>query len=181
MHHDSVWEQLELKSASILGKWLQLILDTYPADTAQFLQHEKDRFVNPVGCIISQEIKTIYGELIHEMNLGTLTASLDGIIRIRSVQEFSPSLAIGFIFLLKQAAREELASDIAGNRISEELLDFESRIDRLALLAFDIYMECREKVCEIRVNEVAAQREMALRILARTNATGATGEMDEAA
>ena len=40
------------------------------------------------------------------------------------------------------------------------------------MLAFDIYTKCREKVYEIRVNEVAAQREMALRILARTNATG---------
>ncbi|MFC1980757.1 RsbRD N-terminal domain-containing protein [Chloroflexota bacterium] len=173
MYHDPVWEQLELKSASIMGKWSQLILGTYPADTVNFLQHERDRFINPVGCIISQETKTIYDELLHGMNLEKLTTSLNEIIRVRSVQDFSPSQAIGFIFLLKQAAREELASEVAGNRISEELLDFESRIDRLALLAFDIYMECREKVYEVRVNEVAAQREMALRILARTN------EMDE--
>jgi hypothetical protein len=176
MYRDSVWEQLEVKSTSILGKWFQLILDTYPADTANFLQHERDRFINPVGCIISQEIKAIYDELLHGMNLEKLTTSLNEIIRIRSVQDFSPSQAVGAIFLLKQAVREELAGEIAGKRFCAELLDFESRIDRLALLAFDIYMKCREKVYEIRVNEVVAQREMALRILARTNATGEIGE-----
>ena len=176
MYRDSVWEQLELKSASILRKWSQLILDTYPADTANFLKHERDRFINPVGCVISQEIKTIYDELLHGVKLEKLTASLDEIIRIRSVQDFSPSQATGFIFMLKQAVREELASEIAGNPTSKGLLDFESRIDGLALLAFDIYTKCREKVCEIRVNEVTAQREVALRILARTNATGEIGE-----
>ena len=176
MYRDSVWEQLEVKSASILGKWSQLILDTYPADTANFLQHERDRFINPVGCVISQETKTIYDELLHGRNLEKLTASLNEIIRVRSVQDFSPSQAIGFIFLLKQAAREELASEITGNPTSEGLLDFESRIDGLALLAFDIYTKCREKVYEIMVNEVKAQREMALRMLARTNATYEIGE-----
>jgi hypothetical protein len=176
MHRDSVWEQLEVKSASILGKWSQLILDTYPPDTAKFLQQEKDRFINPVGCIISQEIKTIYDELLHGMNPEKLTASLDEIIRIRTVQDFSPSRAIGFIFLLKQAVRETLGSEVAGNRFCTELLNFESRVDRLALLSFDIYMKCREKVCEIRVNEVAAQRDMAMAILSRASQMDDTDE-----
>ncbi|MFC1929303.1 RsbRD N-terminal domain-containing protein [Chloroflexota bacterium] len=165
-----------MKSTLILGKWSQLIFETYPADIARFPQNEGDRFVNPVGYVISQETRAIYDELLYGMNLERLTGSLNEIIRIRSVQDFSPSQAVGAIFLLKQAVREELAGEIAGNRFCAELLNFESRIDRLALLAFDIYMKCREKVYEIRVNEVTAQREMALRILARTNATGEIGE-----
>lgn len=176
MYCDSFWKHLELKSVPILSKWYQLILDTYPADTAGFLQHEGDRFLNPVGCIISQETKTIFDELVHGMDLEKLRASLDQIIRIRSVQDFSPSEATCFIFMLKQAVREELGSEIAKNPVSLELVDFESRIDKLALLAFDIYMLCREKVFEIRVNEVASQKEMALRILARTNGSGEVGK-----
>ena len=171
---ESILFCFSLKSVSILEKWSQLVLDTYPADTANFLQHERDRFINPVGCIISQEIKTIYDELLHGMDLEKLTASLNEIIKVRSVQDFSPSQATGFIFLLKQAVREELASEIAGNPTPEELLDFESRIDGLALLAFDIYTNCREKIYKIRVNEVTGQKEMALRMLARVNT------MDEA-
>ena len=159
-----------------MGKWAQLIFETYPADIARFPQSEGDRFDNPVGYAISQGTRAIYDELLHGMNLERLTGSLNEVIRIRSVQDFSPSQAVGAIFLLKQAVREELAGEITENRFCAELLDFESRIDRLALLAFDIYMKCREKVYEIRVNEVTAQREMALRILARTNATGEIGE-----
>jgi len=34
------------------------------------------------------------------------------------------------------------------------LIDLESRIDGLALLSLDIYMKHREKLYEIRVNEV---------------------------
>jgi hypothetical protein len=176
MHGDSVWEHLETRGALVLEKWCRLVLDTYPADASSFFQREGDRFVNPVGYVISQEIKTIYDELLHGMNLDKLASSLDEIIRIRAVQGFSPSQAAGFIFLLKQAAREELSGVIAGKPLSRELLDFESRIDRLALLAFDIYMKCREEISEIRVNEMTAQRNMALEILARANTTGETGE-----
>ena len=174
MQGDSIREHLEVKSTSILKKWSELILETYPADTARFLKDERDRFVNPVGYVISHEIKTIYDELLHGMDPQRLTGSLNEIIRIRSVQDFSPSQAVGAVFLLKLAVREELNGEIAGERGWGELLDFESRVDKLALLAFDIYMQCREKVSQIRVNEVASQRDMALRILAR--AGGADGE-----
>ena len=172
MNRDSILEQLEAKKSAILEKWSQLIIDTYPADTAEFLRRETDRFANPVGCTIEQGIKTIYDELLCDMNVEKLSTSLDDIIRIRSVQDFTPSQAIGFFFLLKQAARDELTNEIEENPASEELLKFESRIDELALLAFDIYTKCREQIYKIRVNEVTGQKEMALRVLARINTAG---------
>jgi hypothetical protein len=89
--------------------------------------------------------------------------------RIRSIQDFPPSQAIGFIFLLKRAIQEVLKSGIQEKPVLEEWLEFQSRIDQLTLLAFDIYMECREKICEIRVNEAKAKREMAFRLLERMN------------
>lgn len=154
-----------------MERWFQLILETYPADTSRFLKQEKDRFINPVGYTISQEIEALYDELLQEMNPDKLAACLDNIIRIRAVQDFPPSQTIAFIFLLKKAIREELASEIAENRVLEELLKFESKIDQLVLLALDIYMKCREKVFEIRVNEAKAERERVLKLLDRTNLT----------
>ena len=162
---------LPQKRAAILERWFQLVLGTYPADTSGFLKQEKDRFINPVGYAISQEIEALYDELLQEMNSDKLAACLDNIIRIRAVQDFSPSQTIAFIFLLKKAIREELASEITENRVFEELLKFESRIDKLVLLAFDIYMKCREKVFEIRVNEAKAERERVFKLLERTNLT----------
>lgn len=160
---------LSQKRTTILERWFQLIVETHPAITSRFLKQEKDRFVNPVGYTIRQEIETLYDELLQGMDFGKLCASLDNIIRIRSVQDFSPSQAIVFVFLLKKAIREELASEIREKQLFEELLRFESRIDELALLAFDIYMKCREKVYEIRVNEVKAERERVFKLLERTN------------
>lgn len=154
-----------------MERWFQLILGTYPADTSRFLKQEKDRFANPVGYTISREIEMLYDELLQEMNPDKVAACLDNIIRIRVVQDFSPSQTIAFIFLLKKAIREELASEIAENRVLEELLKFESKIDKLVLLAFDIYMKCREKVFEIRVSEVKAERERVLKLLERANLT----------
>ncbi len=162
---------LPQKRAAILERWFQLVLGTYPADTSRFLKQEKDRFINPVGYAISQEIEALYDELLQGMNSDKLADCLDNIIRIRAVQDFSPSQTIAFIFLLKKAIREELASEITENRVFEELLKFESRIDKLVLLAFDIYMKCREKVFEIRVNEVKAERERVFKLLERTNLT----------
>ena len=162
---------LPQKRAAILERWFQLILETYPADTSRFLKQQKDRFINPVGYTISQEIEALYDELLQEMNSDKLAACLDNIIRIRAVQDFPPSQTIAFIFLLKKAIREELASEIAENRVLEELSKFESKIDKLVLLALDIYMKCREKVFEIRVNEAKAERERVLKLLDRTNLT----------
>ena len=160
---------LSQKRAPILDRWLQLILETYHADTSQFLKQEKDRFVNPVGYTISQEIEILYDELLHGMDFGKLSTSLANIIRIRSVQDFYPSQAIAFVLLLKKAIREELEKEIRENQLFEELLRFESRVDELALLAFDIYTKCRDKVYEIRVNEIKAEREGAFKLLERAN------------
>lgn len=155
--------------ATILNRWLDLIMETYPADTLKFIKREKDRFANPVGYTVSQEIKVLYEELLHDMDADRLKVSLDSIIRIRSVQDFPPSQALSFVFLLKKAIKEELASELGKKLTYKELALFEARIDKLALLALDIYVKCREKIHEIRINEVKAEGERAFKLLEITN------------
>ncbi|MFH1293539.1 MAG: RsbRD N-terminal domain-containing protein, partial [Pseudomonadota bacterium] len=93
---------------------------------------------------------------------------LENIIRIRSIQDFKPSQAIGFVLQLKKLVREMLESKAPINGLSGELQAFENRIDDIALLAFDIYSQCRQKIYEIRVNEVKNQLG---RLLKRANLT----------
>lgn len=164
-----VLKYLSQKKVAILERWFQLILETYPADTSRFLKQEKDRFLNPVGYTISQEIEALYEGLLQEINPDKVITCLDNIIRIRAIQDFPPSQAIAFIFLLKKAIREKLASELRENQLFEQLLKIESRIDELTLLAFDVYMRCREKVYEIRVKEAKAERERVLKLLGRAN------------
>lgn len=142
------------EKTTILGRWLDLILESYPVDTRDFLKREKDRFDNPVAYQFSQGMEGIYEALLHGMDRDKVSTFLDRIISIRAIQDFSPSGAIAFIFLLKKVIREKLGREVWENGISEELIELESRIDGLALLSFDVYMKRRERLYEIRVNEV---------------------------
>ena len=148
---------LAQKKAPIVRRWLDLTFETYHADAQRFLRKQKDRFANPVGTTISKEIENLYDELIEGLEPERVSPLLDRIIRIRAVQDFSPSLALAFVFLLKKAIKEEIQEEILEDPLSEDLSIMESRIDDLALLAFDIYMNCREKLYDIRANEAKNQ------------------------
>jgi hypothetical protein len=142
------------KKTAILEQWYHLIVESYPADTQSFLRRQKDRFDNPVAYEFRQGIEGIYEALVHGMDRDSIYSFLDRIISIRAIQEFPPSAATAFIFLLKKAIRNTLEKEILEDGISHELIERESRIDGLALLCFDIYMKRREKIYEIKVNEI---------------------------
>jgi hypothetical protein len=158
---------LSQNEAAILKKWFNLILETYPADTATLMRKDKDQFTNPVGSTLSREIEVLFKKLCEGSQNEKWQASLDSILKIRSVQDFSPSQAVGFVFLLKRAIGETLKNDICRESVMDEWLKFQSRIDELALQAFDAYMECREKICEIRINQARTEKEMAFRMMER--------------
>jgi len=158
---------LSQNQKTILKKWFDLILETYPADTADLMRKDKNQFTNPVGFTISREIEVILKGLLEGMNSEGFSGPLNSIIKIRSVQDLSPSQAVGFIFLLKKAIGETVKGEIRKETIREEWLRFQTKIDQLALLAFDIYMDCREKICEIRVKKAQGEREMAFKMMQR--------------
>ena len=90
----------------IVNDWFNLLVETYPADAAQFMKRENDPFSNPVGSSARSGLEAIFNELAEGMNPQPLTDFLDPIIRIRAIQNFTPSQATGFIFLLKKAIQK---------------------------------------------------------------------------
>ncbi|MBN2125723.1 MAG: RsbRD N-terminal domain-containing protein [Deltaproteobacteria bacterium] len=142
------------KRNAIQKRWLKLVLETYPADAHRFLKAQKDRFANPVGFTISEQIENLFGGLLQGADNEGLFSALDRIIRIRAVQDFSPSRAVAFVFGLKRIILEECEKELRGMDSTEELARFQDRIDEVGLLAFDVYMKCREHLFGIRVNEV---------------------------
>jgi hypothetical protein len=157
------------KKSEIIEKWLHSIFDEYSTDTSRFLKQEKDRFSNPVGYIIRQEAETIFEKLIQGVDPKSLSASLDSIIRIRAVQEFTPSQAVCFLLRLKQVVQDEVTDEIGNSQLNREILDFYERTDSLLLLAFDIYMECRQQIINLQMREVKDQRERAYALLEKAN------------
>jgi hypothetical protein len=148
---------LERNREAILEKWFEAIVNTYPKQTSDILAKQKDRFRNPIGHAIESSIGPTYDQIIAEMDDGQLRSALDSVVRIRSIQEFAPSEALAFVFQLKSVIRDVLGDQTREFERSGGLADLDARIDRVALLAFDKYMECREQLFEIRAREIRSQ------------------------
>ena len=139
---------------TIVKRWTRQVFDTYPPDTSSFLGSKKDRFANPVGYTISTEVSNLFDQLIGEMDREKILVSIDNILKIRAVQDFSPGQAVEFCFALKGVVRSLLMQSSPDKDVLTDLLEFESRVDSLALLAFETYMSCREQIHQIRTNEI---------------------------
>ena len=145
---------LQENREAILRRWFELIIGTYPRVTSEFLAKQKDPFRNPVGHTILRSIGAIYDQVVSAMDTEELLQALDGIIRIRSLQDFTPSETVGFVFELKTALSDAMGAQLREPKLSHLLADLESRIDRVALLAFEKYTECREQLNQLRRNEL---------------------------
>jgi hypothetical protein len=142
------------KKLPILTQWFEEVLSTYPADSQNFIREKGNRFANPVGATIVESLEGLYGELLRGWEEEKVLPFLDPIIRMRAVQQLSPSQAISFIPALKKIVSLELDKEIKRNHLVEELHEFAAEVDRLTLLSFDMYMSCREKVHEIKIQEL---------------------------
>jgi hypothetical protein len=145
-------EVLQVRRSAIVGKWFERLLGTYPESTRKIFLREKDPFQNPVGHNLKEGLSNLYDGLVQSVDMASLAPVLDAIVRIRAVQDFSAGQALAFPFLLKQIIRKEFAADI--QQYSTDILALEARIDELALLAFDLFVKCREQVHELKVNEI---------------------------
>ncbi len=145
---------LKQKQADIVKKWFESVVDTYPPDTAKFLKKQKDMFLNPVGNTTLESLEGLFDELLKGMDHEAMMSFIDPLIRIRAIQPiFSSSQAVAFVFLLKKVIRKSLKKELSQDRFLSELLLFESKVDNLSLIAFDKYMECREKIYQLRATE----------------------------
>jgi hypothetical protein len=150
---DGLEKILVQKQSVIAKKWFESTAQTYASDTAEFLKSNKDQFANPVGGTMLNGLKGLLDQLIHRMDPATITSHLDPIIRIRAAQNFTPAQATAFVLSLKKVLRQNLTKELRDSRMAAEFIAFESKIDQLCLMAFDIYMQCREKIFQISANE----------------------------
>jgi len=128
-------------------RWLAATLRTYHRQTAEFLVRERDQFRNPIGHSLKVGLSVLLDELVGQMRTAIFTPALEEIIRIRAVQDFTPSQAVGFLFLLKEILRRELIGP------ADQLRAFEDRVDEMARIGFDLFVECREKIYAVRADE----------------------------
>ncbi|HDR16361.1 MAG TPA: hypothetical protein ENN79_12940 [Desulfobacteraceae bacterium] len=152
----------EQHRAEILDKWHALLIESYPKETGRFLRREKDAFANPVGARFITSLEKVLRGFIDGGSPESWKDSLDEILRVRAVQDFSPAEALRFIIDLKDVLHMTAAK--SGEDTSpEDIRVFDKRVDRMLLTAFDVYSKCRQDLYEIRVKEISRQVERLLR------------------
>ena len=156
---------LRSKKKGILERWFAVMTGGYAEGASEFLRKDHDPFSNPVGFTIRRDIEVLFDELVAPGDSDRRAAALDSIMRINAVQEFSPSQATGFVVLLKQVIREVLHDEMRAPGGLPEWMEFEPKIDALMLEAFDMYVRLREQIYDLRVKEIARDRERVLRVL----------------
>jgi hypothetical protein len=161
------------KRKKLLERWTEEVLDAYPSESGPFLKGERDRFRNPVGHTIAAGLERIYDGLIEDGNRAGAEQAIEDIIRMRTVQQFSPSEAVGFMLPLKELVREAIRSTAsetssrAGTELLGDFADLEMILDRLTLYAVDCYAGCREAVFQASVNEARAGGMMGAAVMRR--------------
>lgn len=142
---------LNKKEPQILSRWQAAALSPYENALHLSGQKPKGRFADPISYLMMNNTREIWKWLIKAENDPDIVKPLEEICRMKAVQEPRPSKALSFIFDLKQIIREELEHEHGD--WESGLRDIDRRIDETALLAFDIYSECRARIYEIKVNE----------------------------
>jgi hypothetical protein len=146
---------LAQRRPALCGRWLDAVLGEYGPVTAARWRTERDPFANPIGHALSTGLPELVAAVASERGPDDRALSaLQEIVRIRSVQDLSPSRAVGFVYLLRRAVREELAAELSGGAHAADLEALDAQIEQLALLAFDAYVALREEMFRLRQEEL---------------------------
>ncbi|NOX26436.1 MAG: hypothetical protein GXP59_10075 [Deltaproteobacteria bacterium] len=144
-------EALAENRVIIAEKWLDSILTSYHEDGARFFKKQKDRFANPLGYNARMGAERTV-ERLAAGEVSDLPPELVQFIKLRAVQTFKPSEAIGFMYELKQISAKVCGMDLMAANFSEWQA-IEADIDKLALQAFDLFMADRELIYKIKLEE----------------------------
>jgi hypothetical protein len=153
----------------ILEKWIDLTFQTYSSEMVRFLKREKNQFSNPVRNTIITSLQKVYDGILNNMNLELCLQGLEEIIKLRAIQDFSPSEALSFMFKLKNIVRDEFLKDRSDLILSNEMITFEENLEKLIGISINLYLQSREKVYEIRIKEIKSQARMAFSMMEEQN------------
>lgn len=141
----------------ILERWTAEVLSTYSADAARIFGRQLNRFANPIGYNVRQGLLELYDAIAAGKIGDQLSNHLEELVKIRAVQAFTPSESVAFVFYFKRIVRA--VSGKSQQPISaDDLATLDGRVDAAALSIFDCYMDCRERLHQVRIHELESNR-----------------------
>lgn len=170
----------------VTDAWTEAVFATYPLETTGFLRTRRDPFSNPVAHMTREAADILFDAMIgEEVSPAQVKAALERFVKLRAVQKFAPSQNMAVFYLMKPILREKALPELRLKGQLDAYLAAESRLDTLALLAFDIYTRARETVAEARIKEIRNQHAQLARWAQRLEdgppPLGETGSGEDAA
>lgn len=154
----NVSDILRKHKKAVTTKWVESVFTTYPLETTGFLRTKTDPFTNPVAHMTREAAGALYDAISgEETDPAQVKAALDRFVKLRAVQKFAPSENMAVFYLMKPVLREEVLPEMQEKGQLQAYLEVESRLDTLALLAFDMYAQAREILAESRIKEIRNQ------------------------
>ena len=134
-----------IDSTAIAERWFDWTIASYPPETIPFLRGEQDRFRNPAGFALRDNLATLARQVFGAMDKSVIEPAIDTLVRLRAVQDFGSSEAVQFIFDLRAVVME-----VSGS-VSPDL---DCRIEEMGLMACEQYMACRKQIAALRAREL---------------------------
>jgi len=150
---NTLLELLKDNKGMLVERWTVQTLQTYPAESARFYTREKNQFNNPVGHVMSKGLAEIFEAMLVGLDVQQVRPMLDSMVRIRAVQGFAPSNSLVFLLFIKKIIRDELGAEVQAKGLEPQLASFEQRVDGILLVAFDVYVQCRQTLSDIKNSE----------------------------
>lgn len=147
---------LLMREREVTQKWYNRMTEGYPPEMRSFWENKESRFTQPIPYTMEHAIQKIFKEVLKpQPDEPSAYTELESMMRICAVQNMRPSKATQIFYQLKEVIREEANTvDLQSTLFLQELQELESLLDQWTLRAFDIYMEFREKIYELRMKEV---------------------------
>lgn len=135
----SVMQELLKKNKDlILRKWIAY------GEGPSLSKREPHPLLNPASHIIHTEWQEFYESLSDGNEL--CAAMLQETIRLKAIQQQSPSEALSFIHELRNLIRQT-----TGN--AEGMKELEVKLDKVLMESFDLYMKNRELIFKLKMEE----------------------------
>lgn len=156
----------------VVRLWTEAVFKTYPFETTGFLRTKEDPFGNPVAHMTKEAAGALYDAVIGEsVHIEATRNALDRFIKLRAVQQFTPSQGLGVFNLMKPILRKHVMPELVAKKLLTDYLETESRLDTVTLLAFDMYVKDREVLAQSRITEIRNQYAQLARWAQKLHAT----------
>ena len=147
-------QRIAEKKAEVVKQWHQTALKGFPKQSRLLLASNSDRFSNPIGFTLQDSIDAIFAFLFCEGSAEEMETSLGRLVKLKAVQDPGSNDALEFILPLKGIVREQAGVGSSKFQNHAELFAIEDQIDQILLKAHRIFVESRELISQLKVNEM---------------------------